>query len=597
MFIGDITVIFNTMYKDAYTGNWVYSRAKIAQRYLSGWFWIDLFSVLPFYLVDWFIMDEAWECDINGQKDLLLADVEVAGSRVASTVKMVKLLRMVKLTRVLKASRVLQRFAQDILMTKLEMSYAVIKVLYLIVALTFLAHWQACLWALVSVYMNNQETDTWVGTFTAQQEAKGRTVTPPDIYIASLYWSMMTLTSIGYGDLVPMNSTERLLSVFFMAISGVTWTYAIGQAAGIASTLDPSRIRYETTMDSLNFYMTERKLPKEMRMTLRDYFQNSRYVHQSNDEASLISKMSPLLQGVVALAANKKWIDGVPFLRDLGETRCEREFVGELAKRLTLNAYVAQERVPLGRLYVLRSGMVVRMWRFMGAGRVWGEDFLLAPDFEMVDHAQAVALTFVEAYSLSRAHFDAAAEFYVEPIEAIRLYVKRYRLRRALINYMVVQRAHGEVKSYVARSKADGYDYLPEILDFQKKVIGVKAMQDSVTAASRPSSPASGKPKAEQKLPPGSPSQQKSPIRGKAAPMLEGEEAKIYTQAGFMPWDSGFRKKSSKKNTNGPLHFASLRDELMALSKRLDEQHAAQQSEIAALCARLKESSMQELSA
>lgn len=579
----DMIIIFNLIYKDRYSGNWVYKRSTIVLRYLSGWFWIDLFSVVPFFLVDWFIMTESWECSIHGQIDLLAS----AGSRAAATIKMVKLLRMVKLTRVFKASRVLQRFAQDILMTKLEMSYAVIKVLYLIFALSFLAHWQACLWALVSVYMNGADDDspmdTWVSHFTAQEAAKGNTVSPVDLYIAALYWSMMTLTSIGYGDLVPRNSTERLLASFYMAISGVTWTYAIGQAAGIASTLDPSRIIYETTMDSLNFYMTERKLPKEMRITLRDYFQSARHVHQSNDDATLLSKMSPLLQGVVALAANKKWMDSVPMLAALGKTRCEREFVGELAKRLELSAYVANERIPLGRLYVLRCGMVVRLWRFMGAGRTWGEDFLLAPDFEMVDHAQAVALTFVETYSLSRKNFDSAAEFYVEPIQVIRSYVKRYRLKRALINYMVIHKNGGFVKSYVSRSRSTGFDILPEILDFEKKVVGKRAAENSASA-SRPGSPAGSN-----SLPP-------SPLVPHQGDNEDANDVVDSYPAPFVPWTAASR---SPKKTSPPKAFvsengnitsmSSVRDELLALSQRLEQQHAAQKAEIAALCARLQD--------
>lgn len=576
----DMMIIFNLIYKDKYTGNWIYKRNTISLRYLSGWFWIDLFSVVPFFTVDWFIMTESWACDIHGQLDLNSS----AGSRAAATVKMVKLLRMVKLTRVFKASRVLQRFAQDILMTKLEMSYAIIKVMYLIFALSFLAHWQACLWALVSIYMNGGDEganveDTWVTHFIATEAAKGKTVSPVDLYIAALYWSMMTLTSIGYGDMVPRNSTERLLSSFYMAISGVTWTYAIGQAAGIASTLDPSRIIYETTMDSLNFYMTERKLPKEMRITLRDYFQSARRVHQTNDDATLLSKMSPLLQGVVALAANKKWMDSVPMLAALGKTRSEREFVGELAKRLELSAYVANERIPLGRLYVLRCGMVVKLWRFMGAGRTWGEDFLLAPDFEMVDHAQAVALTFVETYSLSRRAFDSAAEFFVEPIEIIRSYMKRYRLKRALTNYLVIHKNGGSVKSYVSRSRAQGFDILPEILEFEKKVVGEKAAHASVKSSSRPSSPSLPMPT--------------SPLAGDDDEQDDEEVARIYP-APFVAWTSGGKKSPSKnspaKSSPGKItSMSSVRDELLALSKRLESQHAAQKKEITMLCTRLQE--------
>jgi hypothetical protein len=388
-------------------------------------------------------------------------------SRMARSVKVIKVFRLLKLTRVVKASRVLTRFAQDILMSRFEMTYGVIKVWQLFFTLIFVAHWQACLWALVSVYMaaDNPEEATWVTSFQEDEIAAGRSgVDPASLYVSALYWSMMTLTSIGYGDFYPMNSTERLLSVFYMIISGITWTYAIGTAAGIASTLNPGRIAYENTMDKLNNFMHERRLPKEMRMSLRDFFASAHSLYQSDDSKMLFSKMSPLLQGTVALAANQHWIVAVPFLAGLGRTRDEREFIGSLARKLEVHAFVSEERIALGRMYVLRKGMVVRMWRFISVGKVWGEDFLLYPDWEMVDHAQAVALTFSEVLSLSRTSFDMLAEKFPAPNLAIRKYVKRFRLKRALLRYMVRMRAEklggeAKIRSFVARSAANGYEY------------------------------------------------------------------------------------------------------------------------------------------
>ena len=54
--------------------------------------------------------------------------------------------------------------------------------------------------------------------------------------------------------------------------------------AAIATTLDPNSIVYQNTMDSLNYFMRERELPQQMRMTLRDYFQNARRVHPDATE-------------------------------------------------------------------------------------------------------------------------------------------------------------------------------------------------------------------------------------------------------------------------------------------------------------------------
>lgn len=67
IFAIDIIFIFNLMYQDKYTGVWVDSRKKIMRRYLLGWFPVDILSILPFYLIDWLIMDEPWACAITGQ--------------------------------------------------------------------------------------------------------------------------------------------------------------------------------------------------------------------------------------------------------------------------------------------------------------------------------------------------------------------------------------------------------------------------------------------------------------------------------------------------------------------------------------------------
>ena len=69
--------------------------------------------------------------------------------------------------------------------------------------------------------------------------------------------------------------------------------------------------------------------------------------------------------------------------------------------QMAIQAYISNERMPIGQLYVLRKGMVVRLWRFLGPNSVWGEDMLLE-SISLICHAQAVALTYVEVFTLNQ---------------------------------------------------------------------------------------------------------------------------------------------------------------------------------------------------
>ena len=47
MFFIDMIIIFNKAYFDEKAFKLVSDRAQIAKGYLQGWFWIDLFAIIP----------------------------------------------------------------------------------------------------------------------------------------------------------------------------------------------------------------------------------------------------------------------------------------------------------------------------------------------------------------------------------------------------------------------------------------------------------------------------------------------------------------------------------------------------------------------
>ena len=98
-----------------------------------------------------------------------------------------------------------------------------IAVLYLRTLL--ISHILACCWYLVGTYYNTRTT--WVSVYNSIEndwESK---------YINSLYWSMVTMVSVGYGDIVPQNDIEKVFCIATMLIGFTVFGFTLGSFGDI----------------------------------------------------------------------------------------------------------------------------------------------------------------------------------------------------------------------------------------------------------------------------------------------------------------------------------------------------------------------------
>ena len=240
-FITDVLLVCNTAYQEPLIdgGRWIFNHRMIFKEYLkSGFLLIDFVSCFPYFLIG--LIVEAVTSGQNNGTGLM-------------PLRLVKLIRMLKLTRCFKASAKVGPYIQEIFMGKLEMTYARLTVCQLFLALIFFTHLQACMWALFSSFTDDGgRRPTWMSEYTAYHKLTlGTEPTPSDMYVASLYWSAMTITSIGYGEMLPVNSAERVVCSMMMLVSGMVWTFILSTAAGIAATLNPNKVLFQNTMDQV----------------------------------------------------------------------------------------------------------------------------------------------------------------------------------------------------------------------------------------------------------------------------------------------------------------------------------------------------------
>ena len=336
---------------------------------------------------------------------------------------------------------------------KLAINYSALALGKCIVGICIASHWFACLWALQTIifdgpvasvplfgttgeFAENADVDaaytyddmvfvdTWMGhkkycVATGDRNdgiVPSKCINPWPMYCASLYWAVMTITSIGYGDIAatPLNAAEQLITAVLMMLGGFLWGQVIGTFCGVIATFDPHGADFRRNMDDLNVFMSNKRLPNDMRRRLREYFHQTKHLQMSNAQNHLYRMMSPSLQGEVAWAANSRWLERIPFLEN-----CGTDFKVELAMQLTARVFAPGERAPGGHLYILNRGLALYGARVLTAGRIWGDDVILESD-QLRSRFCARAMNYLEAYTIDRDSLFAVAENYPKSYRAIR---------------------------------------------------------------------------------------------------------------------------------------------------------------------------------
>ena len=225
--------------------------ARIARRYLRTWFVIDLVSSVPF--------------DALGM---------IPSATYLRRFKPLRLVRLLKLARVAKLKRILARWEAYAVFA---VSYATLSVLKLSAMLAVFAHWSACLWGLAAnPSFVGEDAWSWIRKRRRYMvDDRGKPTFKAGNafhkYAASLYFSIYTLTSIGYGDVSAQNLGEYIVATFLMASSSIIWAFTIGNFCSIVSTMDTHGVEFRRRMDELNFMLDDLGVDRTTRRRCRMY--------------------------------------------------------------------------------------------------------------------------------------------------------------------------------------------------------------------------------------------------------------------------------------------------------------------------------------
>ena len=413
IFLADVVLNFRTGTVTR-TGHVVYK--DLMWRYLTSWFLLDLVSAVPYELVLLAVTGEVSTTSAALQAPKLLR-----------TARIFKVFKVLKLFRLVRLKHIFSRFEKA-----LVIKHSVSTVMKFCCSIFFIAHWCACIFYAIGA--NTQ--GSWL-----DKQGLSTVDDLSTLYVASFYWSLSTITTIGYGDISAENPSERLFALAAMIVGSAGYAYGITHVITLVSNINSDRIAFRQRMDRLNTYMRFRNLPKPLQADIRNFFYErsggENWHELLKHEREILNDLSPLLRTKVALLVNKRVIEAVPFFAN-----CPPRFVMDILMALKPEYFPPMEYVVLegdvaDRMYLVANGRVdVLKWGAyrvsqLGPGSYFGEMALLNPPDKSLRCASVRTTTYVDCRSLSYDALERALARHPQVREGVlRQFVKHATRRR-----------------------------------------------------------------------------------------------------------------------------------------------------------------------
>ncbi|KAF4367025.1 hypothetical protein G4B88_016737 [Cannabis sativa] len=223
----DIVVTFFVAYLDKSTYLLIDNPKLIAKRYIKTWLILDVVSTIPSEL----------------GKKLLPSPFKTYGY-----------FTMLRLWRLRRVSSMFARLEKD-----RKYSYTWVRYSKLICVTLFTVHFAGCIFYFLAAQYHDPGR-TWIGM--NNEHFKEETLW--DRYVTSIYWSIVTLTSIGYGDLHPVNSGEMVFDILYMLFILALQAYLIGNMTNLVVHGTARTRKFRDTIQGASSFAQRNQLPERL---------------------------------------------------------------------------------------------------------------------------------------------------------------------------------------------------------------------------------------------------------------------------------------------------------------------------------------------
>jgi CRP-like cAMP-binding protein len=146
-------------------------------------------------------------------------------------------------------------------------------------------------------------------------------------YLTAFYFSLVTLSTVGYGDISPDTPLEKKFVVFSIMVGAFMYAYIIGEFSDLISNIKKEKSLFDAKMRSVNDLLAYIDSPLELRSKVQDFYE---FKFQNKEGVDFVNELPIAMQTQIVKHRWGSLISRVPFFKGLKDGT-----IVELCKRMT----------------------------------------------------------------------------------------------------------------------------------------------------------------------------------------------------------------------------------------------------------------------
>ncbi|CAD8104262.1 unnamed protein product [Paramecium primaurelia] len=206
---------------------------------------------------------------------------------------------------------------------------SIIELIKLIAVLFFIIHMFSCFWFWVGDYSHNNYGVSWLENIVDKEwEIQ---------YLSSVYYSTVTMFTIGYGDVLPQSNLERIVCCLFIIMASLQLPYSINTVGAIISKISEYGEDKKRKLRIINSYMQKKRIPFQLQSEIRQYLN---YYWQLNKEKDaeeadqMINQLSENLKERLTQESNSVILNQCALFRYRFTPAFKRELIKSLKTKI-----------------------------------------------------------------------------------------------------------------------------------------------------------------------------------------------------------------------------------------------------------------------